>query len=207
MKPPQVVVFDLGKVLVDFDYSIAARRIAARSTSGIIPTRLFADHAPLLIRYELGLVTTRAFLEQMLAATGFNGTADEFGDSFADIFTPIQPMVELHAALRRNGFRTFIFSNTNELAVRHIRKRFPFFTQFNGYIYSYEHGAMKPDRQLYEAVERQTKHRGQEILYVDDRPENVEAGAARGWHVVLQESPEKTRLAVRKLGLPDHIEP
>ncbi|MEJ0089101.1 MAG: hypothetical protein WDM80_05035 [Limisphaerales bacterium] len=27
-----VVVFDLGKVLVDFDYSIAATQIAARST-------------------------------------------------------------------------------------------------------------------------------------------------------------------------------
>ena len=110
-------------------------------------------------------------------------------------------------ALRRNGFRTFIFSNTNELAVRHIRKRFPFFAHFNGYIYSYEHGAMKPDPQLYEAVERQTKHRGQEILYLDDRPENVEAGAARGWRVVLQESPEKTRLAIRKLGLPGNSQP
>ena len=28
MSPPQVVVFDLGKVLVDFDYGIATKKIA-----------------------------------------------------------------------------------------------------------------------------------------------------------------------------------
>ena len=33
MIQPQAVVFDLGKVLVDFDYSIAARRIAERSVA------------------------------------------------------------------------------------------------------------------------------------------------------------------------------
>ncbi len=35
MDSPKAVVFDLGKVLVDFDYSIAARRIAARSSMPI----------------------------------------------------------------------------------------------------------------------------------------------------------------------------
>ena len=32
---PRVVVFDLGKVLVDFDYSIAVRRFADRSEAGL----------------------------------------------------------------------------------------------------------------------------------------------------------------------------
>ena len=53
-------------------------------------------------------------------------------------------------------------------------------------------------------VETQTGCRGAEILYLDDRPENVEAGAARGWQVILQESPEKTRLQIEKLGLLNH---
>jgi FMN phosphatase YigB (HAD superfamily) len=39
------------------------------------------------------------------------------------------------------------------------------------------------------------------LLYIDDRLENVAAGAARGWQTVLHETPEKTRAAVAKLGL------
>jgi HAD superfamily hydrolase (TIGR01509 family) len=113
-------------------------------------------------------------------------------------------MVQLQSELRRHGLPTYIFSNTNELAIRFIRRNFPFFRNFDGYILSYEHGAMKPDAKLYEVVEERSRCRGAEILYLDDRPENIEAGAARGWQVILQESPEKSREAVQKMGILNH---
>lgn len=198
---PSAVVFDLGKVLVDFDYSIAGRRIAARCRTPLDQVRFFKDHAPLFQRYELGQVTTQEFFDEIRTATGFLGTRDEFGRYFADIFSPIEPMVALHAAVREQGFPTYIFSNTNELAVTHIRENFPFFGRFDGYIYSYRHGALKPDAKLYEVVERITERRGTELLYIDDLPENVATAAARGWQVVRHESSEKTRGAIEKLGL------
>src|ERR1051325_5289003 len=136
MPRPAAIIFDLGKVLVDFDYSIAARKIGERAREGIDTAKIFVDHAPILLRYELGLVTTEAFYDEMCAATGFGGTADEFGAFFADIFSPIPAMAELHAELRRKGYPTWIFSNTNPLAVEHIARRFPFFGQFDGYILS-----------------------------------------------------------------------
>ena len=202
MNSPKVVVFDIGKVLLDFDYSIAARRIAARSRVPQDYIRVFIDHSPLLFRFETGLMTTNEFFQEVCRITGFAGTLDEFSELFADIFTPIPPMVAVHAALRQHGLRTYIFSNTNELAVSHIRCRFPFFADFDGYIFSYQHGAMKPDPKLYEVVERQTRCRAEEILYLDDRPENVAAGAVRGWTTVLQESPPQTFVALKALGLP-----
>ena len=45
--------------------------------------------------------------------------------------------------------------------------------------------------------------RGPEILYLDDRAENVAAGAGRGWQVILQQDPARTLEQVRRLGLPD----
>jgi len=60
---------------------------------------------------------------------------------------------------------------------------------------------MKPDPAIYEVVEGVTGSRGGEILYIDDRPENIEAGLRRGWHAVLHEHPEKTRSAVEQLEL------
>ena len=161
----------------------------------------FIALSPLLFKYETGLITRQQFFDAVCEATEYRGDIEEFGSFFADIFTPIEPMVQLHATLRRQGLTTFIFSNTNDLAIRHIRQNFPFFANFDGYILSYEHGVMKPDARLYEVVERESRHKGAEILYLDDRSENVAAGAARGWQVILQESPEKTRLAVEQLGL------
>jgi 2-haloacid dehalogenase len=60
---------------------------------------------------------------------------------------------------------------------------------------------MKPNQKLYEVVERQSGKRGREIVYLDDRPENIETGATRGWHSILHETPEKSRAALRDLGL------
>jgi FMN phosphatase YigB (HAD superfamily) len=196
-----IVAFDLGKVLVDFDYSIAARKIAARSAAPPDGVNRFIGESDITVKYELGLVTRREFFEQARQAIGFHGTFEEFGEFFADIFTEIPPMIELHAALRRRGVPTYIFSNTNDLAIEHIRRNFPFFKNFDGYIFSCEIGAMKPDAKIYEALEKLAGRRGADILYLDDRPENVAGGAARGWRAILHETPEKSRAAVEKLKL------
>ena len=198
MSQPSIVVFDLGKVLVDFDYSIAITRVAAHSTLSLAGIKTFFFHSHLLVDYESGRLTRLEFFEQARQVTGFRGTLEEFGEYFADIFTAIPPMIELHAGLHRRGIPTYIFSNTNDLAVEHVRRSFPFFRDFDGYIFSYAVKAMKPDTKIYEALEKLTGRRGAEILYLDDRPENVAGGAAGGWRTILHETPEKTRAAVEK---------
>ncbi len=201
MSRPSIVVFDLGKVLVDFDYSIAARKVAARSARAIEHLRSFLESSPLLVEYETGRLTRKEFFAEICRASGFHGTMEEFGEFFADIFTEIPPMIELHARLRRRGIPTYIFSNTNDLAIEHVRRNFPFFRDFDGYIFSYEVKAMKPDAKIYDALEKLTGRRGAEILYLDDRPENVAGGAARGWRTILHETPEKTRAALEHFKL------
>jgi FMN phosphatase YigB (HAD superfamily) len=198
----KTVVFDLGKVLLDFDYAIAARKIASRGRLTLDGLVRFMSQSPLLEHYETGLLTSRQFYDEVCAATGYGGDLEEFGLSFGDIFSPIEPMIQLHASLRQRGMPTFILSNTNDLAVTHIRRTYPFFANFDGYVFSYEHGAMKPAPRLYEILEQTAGSRGPELLYIDDRPENVAAGAARGWQVILQETPEKTLKSIRELGLP-----
>jgi len=193
-----VVVFDLGKVLVDFDYSIAAKKIAARSANQIEDLHEFLSGSPLLMRFETGQMNKQQFFSEVQKVTGFTGSLDEFTGYFADIFVPIPQMLELHAELKSKKIPTYIFSNTNEIAAGHIRDKFPFFGGFDGYILSYEVGAMKPVGKIYDALERMSGRRGADIFYIDDRSENVEAAAARGWRMVLHESPEKTREALQK---------
>ena len=201
MTVPKAVVFDLGKVLLDFDYSIAVARIQKRCRLSLPELHALINQSPLLLQYECNVLNTAQFFAQVQGASGFCGDLEEFRGLFADIFTAIEPMVQLHADLRDAGVKTYIFSNTNELAIAHIRARFPFFKTFTGYILSYEHSAMKPDPRLYQVVERQTGRGAAELLYIDDRPENVQVGRERGWNSILHETPEATRAAVLKSGL------
>ena len=198
---PQVVVFDLGKVLVEFDWTKAARNFAKHSVMNAEEIYKLLLHTPPLFKYETGLLSNEEFVAEVSSSIGFRKGRDEFERLFSDIFEPINGMIDAHASLRDKGIPTFIFSNTNDFAVKHIRKHYPFFNNFDGYILSYEHRSMKPDAKLYEVVEKTTGRRNGEIIYVDDRKENVDAGAARGWQTVLHETPELSRAALKKAGL------
>jgi HAD superfamily hydrolase (TIGR01509 family) len=192
MKRPDVVVFDLGKVLVDFDYGIAAQRFSTKCATSPEKIKELIDQTPLLLRFETGLMTNHEFYREVCALTGFSGCETEFSEMFADIFTAIEPMVRLHDTLRRKMVPTYIFSNTNEFAVHHIRRTFPFFNHFSDYILSYEHRAMKPEARIYEVVEHRSGKRGEAIFYIDDRRENIEAGQQRGWQTMLHTTPDST---------------
>lgn len=189
---PRAVVFDLGKVLLDFDYGILARRMADHSDISAEEILSLINQTPLLHRYETGLMSDLEFYEAVVAATGFRGTVDRFQQWFADIFTEISPMVDLHGSLVRKGIPTYVFSNTNGQAIRHVRQTYPFYQLFTGEILSYEVRSMKPDSRIYEAVEAKSGLFGQDLLYLDDRPENIAAGAARGWRAWIHADPAQT---------------
>ena len=196
---PKVVVFDLGKVLVDFDYGLAAHRLAENSTASAAEVRAVIDQTPLLFRYEEGQMTTQEFFTEVKARIGFRGGFEEFAAPFGDIFTELPEMTALHAELRAGGVPTFILSNTNDIAISHIRHRFPFFTNFDGYVLSYECAALKPHARIYEITEERTGCRGGEILFLDDKPENVEAAVPRGWQTICHVSAAESRARVRSL--------
>ena len=196
-----VFIFDLGKVLVDFDYSIAAKKIAARSEKAPEDLHAFLGSSPLLVEYESGRLTREQFYAAIKNAIGFRGDLAEFGNYFAEIFSELPETIALHAELRQRGFNTFIFSNTNDLAIEHVRRDFSFFKNFGGYVFSYEVGAMKPEAKIYEAMEKMCGRHGADLIYLDDRAENIAAGAARGWRAILHESAKKSRTALKNFGV------
>lgn len=199
--PPKAVVFDLGKVLLDFDYGHAVGRLVPliRVDLGVVK-RLLVE-SPLLFDYETGRLTTEQFFQRIREATGFGTDLAEFERIFGDIFTEITPMTALLPKLKAAGVRCCAFSNTNEMAIRHITERYPFYAQFDACVLSYEHRAMKPDDALYAVVEDTLALKGADLLYFDDREENVVAGRERGWRAFVHRTPEESIQRVRKAGL------
>lgn len=200
MSTPSAIVFDLGNVLLDFDYGLCVRKMLPFTARSENELRQVIGQSPLLYRLETGLISPEEFYAEVEAHCAFpNGFGfPQFEEIFSDIFRPIEPMILLQQSLRKSGYPTYLFSNTNAVAVRHIRQRYPFFEGFDGHILSYEHRAMKPDHRLYEVVEKVSGRRGPELLYIDDRPENIEAGLARGWHSILHQTQAQTEAELKE---------
>ena len=202
MKPPRTVVFDLGNVLLSFDYRVAAANLATHSSINTAELLLLLDQSPLLHELETGRISADAFFERFRTEAGYTAAIATFAEAFGDIFTPIQEMVDVRNAFEKAGFLTIVFSNTNELAVRHIHRRYAFFGRFHHRILSYQEGAMKPEAKLYEIVEKRAGFRGPDLLYIDDRRENLNPAIARGWRVIHHQTPRETIGHMRNMGLP-----
>ena len=187
-----VVAFDIGKVLLDFDYGILIRRMAPRTRWNESALNAYLNQSPLLAEYESGQLGTSEFFECVQRETGFDGAESEFAELFEDIFTPIEPVIEWHRQIAMNGIATYTFSNTNELAVRHMSRTYDFWPRFTGHVLSHEVKSLKPDAGIYEALEAAAGCSRSSILYLDDRPENIEAGLARGWRACCHQNLSET---------------
>ena len=188
----KAVVFDLGKVLVDFDYSIAARKLAENASNPASEIQKMLDHSPLLYRFESAGMTNQEFYEAFRREAGFGGDFDLFAAAFGDIFSEMPEMIRFQQQLRSRRVPTYILSNTNDIAIGHIRRNFPFFANFDGYVMSYEQAALKPHAPIYEAAERMIGARGQELVFIDDRAENCEGAARLGWRTICHRDAAET---------------
>ena len=194
----KAVVFDLGNVLLHFDFRIAANNLARHAKATADEILALINQTPHLHAYEKGEVSSEAFYRNIGTLCEYQESFETFTDDFADIFNEWDVMVDFMRSLKSKQVPIMVFSNTNEIAVSFIRKTFPFFNEFDHHCYSYEHGMMKPTAALYEIVEQILKRQGKDLFFIDDRAENVHAAIERGWSGQIHVNPEETIPAVEK---------
>ena len=101
----------------------------------------------------------------------------------ADTVVWTQPnlvMIEWAASLNRAGMKTGILSNIGDAMEAGVLGRFPALAEFTHHTFSHRLGIAKPDAAIYRhAVEGLGVPVG-EILFVDDREENIRAARVAG---------------------------
>jgi putative hydrolase of the HAD superfamily len=178
------VCFDLGKVLLHFDWKLMLDRVAARSPlpPGEI-ARLLKEDAQ-LIPYETGAITSAKFFAHLKKRLQFKGTAGELRAAFADIFTPLADHIALAAQLAPH-YPLAIISNTNEAHIAHAEAAYSFFSLFPVRIYSHQFGLMKPDPAIYHAALKGLRPIDPlEVLFIDDLEPNILGAVQLGWQTI-----------------------
>lgn len=179
-RPPKFLYFDLGNVILPFDFMVAIRQMAdvAGVSASLIHAVLFDD--ALEPAYERGDLTTEEFFETVCRRIGKRPDLDAFLLASSDMFRLDQAVADLILRVRQSGQRTGLLSNTCEAHWRFCyERRFPILQQlFDVTALSYELRAMKPEAAIFQAAAELAGVAPAEIFFVDDRPEHV-AGARR----------------------------
>ena len=172
-------LFDIGNVLVTFDYSRTFADIARRSarTYAEIHTHLSEVCGSL----ETGRLSSADFITRGVEFIGGGLSRVEFEEAFTGIFEPIQPVWEIVERVTRK-VPAWLFSNTSELHEQWLLGQYPGFASFRGGFFSWRLGVMKPDAGIYEHALGVLGLPANEIAYIDDLPANIETGQRLGFH-------------------------
>jgi putative hydrolase of the HAD superfamily len=195
------ILFDLGKVLVDFDYSLALHRISLQSTLSRdeIDDLAYRDQSR-VVSYERGELSTESFFAQQKEAFGFKGSTDELHDIWCDIFTPLDDHIYLARALAEY-YPLGMISNISEAHVAFLEARYDFFPLFRERIYSCRAGHCKPEKEIYAIALEKMKANRFETLFIDDLEANILPPSKMGWQTIHLRPDVSLKLALQSYDL------
>lgn len=127
----------------------------------------------------------------------------DFWDAYCGTLN--QPLFDFVAGLR-GTVGLAILSNSGDGAREEEERRFAFSAVFDPICYSHEIGVTKPDPEAWRSALRQMRASPDEVFFVDDVAENIEAARAVGirghLHVATEETIRVIAAAVRGSGRP-----
>lgn len=189
MSRPQAVIFDIGNVLIGWQpeavYDAAIGRPRREAFFAAVPI-----HAANL-EIDRG-APFRPTLEALADAhPEWRAEVMMWHDDWHRMVQPVIPQsVRLLRALRSRGVPVFALTNFGVETFSIARGMFDFLNEFDRAYVSGRLRLIKPDPAIYAVVEADSGLAGADLIFADDRPENIEAALARGWKGHLFDGPE-----------------
>jgi len=194
----QCVFFDLGGVVLAFRGGFT-RCGAALGISPAVIERAYFAHADMAAR---GAISGEEFWTRIRTDLNLlqDTTITDYQEFWTDSFAAISETNELLRQLQsthRLGIISNIESGVYERALRkgHIPD-----VSFEIVIRSCEVGFVKPEKQIYQLAQERAGVEPSEILFVDDRAENVHAAQLLGWNGIAfdEANPRQSVQDIRK---------
>lgn len=197
----KTVIFDMGKVLLDYDARKAGMRFAKACKVPLAKVWLHFFTSPTEKAYTRGEITTREFYRHAKQALKLPVPFSTFKHYWNDIFTEIEGMEKLLIQLKKH-YPLYLISNTNQLHFDHIKKEFPhIFRHFKKTFPSHEMGSRKPEPEIFLKVLKKIKMKPEETVFIDDVQKFLDGAKSVGMNTILFGNREKLVRDLKKMNV------
>jgi len=197
----KTVIFDLGKVIIPFDFMRGYQGLGGISGLTVAEIRSRIASTDLVQRFETGLVEPADFVAQLSGLLDLHITYDQFCQIWSAIFLPdpLVPESLLEGLSRR--YRLLLLSNTNAIHFEMLERTYPLLRHFHDRILSHRVHAMKPSPAIYREAIARAGCAPEEIFFTDDIADYVAAAKREGIDAVQFESSEQIERELRSRGV------
>lgn len=186
MNPVKAVLFDYGQVLSGPPDPAAWARI--RSVTGLEEEPLHREYWAHRHDYDRGTLSGVAFWHKAAAGAGIVLTPQQVAqllDADTDLWSQLnQPMLDWAQRLQRAGIRTGILSNIGDAMTAGLTRKYDWLNAFDHRTWSYSLKLAKPELAIYRAAAEGLATPPANILFIDDRSENIAAAHTAGMQAI-----------------------
>jgi len=197
----KAVIFDLGRVIVPFDFSRGYAKL--ETLCGIPAAEIPGRIAPtgLVQLLESGGIEPRDFVRELSKHLSLDTSYENFCEIWSSIFLPYTLIPESMLIGIARNYRLVLLSNTNVIHFEMVRENYPLLRHFHSYVLSHEVGAMKPLPLIYRRAIEAAGCLPEECFFTDDIQAYVEGARAQGIDAVQFESAAQIEAELRKRGV------
>jgi len=178
----KAVLFDYGMVLSGPAHPPVWAHM--QTLTGLSPDALEAAYWAHRRDYDRGALNGRAYW-QAVSPNSPPATIDLLIEADTDLWTqPNPPMLAWAQELQQAGIRTGILSNLGDLMTEGVLSRFDF-AAFHHRTWSHSIGHAKPEPEIYTHAISGLATPAEQILFLDDRQENIDGARAAGIQTLL----------------------
>ena len=196
------LLFDLGRVVLDIDFSkaIACWAGHAGCKPETIVARFVREEAYRL--HEVGKISDADYFQSLRSSLGIGISDAQFLEGWNAIFAGEMPDIAELLPRAARQMPLYAFSNTNQPHVDHFSKEYAgLLGHFRELYLSSSIGLRKPDAEAFDHVVTAIGVPAERIVFFDDLAENVEGARARGLTAVHVTSPRDVGSALKALGI------
>lgn len=125
-------------------------------------------------------------------------------DRWIDMITPvIASSVQILRNLRAQSVPVYALSNFGDDTFAMAQEKYDFLHEFDRTFISGRLGVMKPESRIYQILEDETGIAPENLFFIDDRADNIDAALSRGWAGHVFQSSEGLKDALAQFGLPN----
>jgi len=200
---PQAVVFDVGRVLIEWDLRhLFAKLITDREELDWFLANVVTEEWH--FQHDAGRSLDDMLPERKALFPAYASLIDAYRARFLE--TIPAPMPGTYALVERLAARDvplFALTNFGAEFWPQYRASEPLVRLFRDVVVSGDERCAKPDPALYAIAERRFGLPPEALLFTDDRQNNLDAAAARGWHTHLFTGADGLEARLLEVGLLD----
>lgn len=193
------VVFDLGFVLISFDWREIMTRV------GITEDEM-EEIATATVRSEYWGELDRGILTDEEILNGFISIAPQHKEKITKFFAavphnmpPYSYSNEWVASVKERGYNLYVLSNFSENNFKFCEPKYTFLDKFDGKIISYRYKCIKPEKEIYQILFDSFDLNPEECVFIDDREDNIEAAINQGMNGIVFRSYDQASSDLDKL--------